>query len=78
MQTLDKVFVVDVRENSDNGDNDNYVTLQPKLANYRAILSYDSAGNANVTIVRASDDAIMLDASLDNGEINDMDTEFFA
>ena len=71
MSELDEVFVVDVIADTDNKDNDNFVTLQPSLANYRGVLSYDSAGNANITIYRNNDDTVMLDMSLDNGEVNE-------
>lgn len=51
------------------------VTLQPKLAEYKAILEYDDRGNANITIeheVRG----VVLDMSLDNGEINEIEEGF--
>ena len=53
------------------------ITLTPKLADYYATLDYDQAGNANVTIIRKIDGVRILDMSLDNGEINQMDKEFF-
>jgi hypothetical protein len=77
MPKLDKVFKVEVNGTKFEEYEDNYVTLQPKLANYRGILSYDRRGNANITVVRNSDNEVMLDASLDNGEINNMDEDFF-
>lgn len=52
-----------------------WVELSPMLADYNCIMQYDSAGNANVTIKRKSDNMVMLDMSLDNGEINVMELE---
>lgn len=51
------------------------VTLKPKLADYSARLEYDEFGNANITIehnVRG----VVLDMSLDNGEINEIEEGF--
>lgn len=57
---------------------ENYlITLAPKIADYHAILDYDQAGNANVTIVRNSDHVTVLDMSLDNGEINAIEAPLF-
>ncbi len=59
-------------------DGQNYlITLAPKLSDYHARLDYDQAGNANVTIVRNSDNMTVLDMSLDNGEINQIEAPLF-
>lgn len=52
------------------------ITLAPVLSEYTATLDYDEAGNANVTIKHKNGDTI-LDMSLDNGEINQIDLDIF-
>lgn len=73
---LPKVFTTEEWLN-DVGDKGYLVTLQPQLADYRATLDYDGAGNANITIVRKSDDVTILDMSLDNGEVNQLERGYF-
>lgn len=70
--SLPVVFSVDQHEDN------HYVKLSPQLANFSGELSYDEAGNANLTIRRKSDNTVMLDVSLDNGEINELNKEFLA
>lgn len=53
------------------------VTLSPLLANYKAILDYDERGNANITIQERGTDKVVLDMSLDTGEINEINEEMF-
>lgn len=73
---LPKVFKLEKWLN-DVKDEGYLVTLEPQLSDYRATLDYDGAGNANVTIVHKKSTITILDMSLDNGEINELDTEFF-
>lgn len=77
MVKLPEVFNVESFK-SDADDIGYRVTLQPQLADYVGIIEYDGAGNANLTIVRKSDKVTILDTSLDSGEINQLDTDYFA
>lgn len=76
---LPEVFEVDSYQNEDyeEGERSYTVALSPQLADLRADLQYDGAGNANLTITNKVHDCIMLDISLDNGEINDIEPDFF-
>lgn len=49
------------------------VTLAPKLADYQAVIEYDQSGNATVTIKNGNN--VILDFSLDDGTIFEINRE---
>lgn len=81
MRKLPEVFTIYNAKANDGVDYE--VELAPKLADYKAILFYDSRGNANITVIRKANkkagitESVVLDMSLDNGEINDIEQGFF-
>lgn len=65
---------------TDNGNDEasKVVELRPALAIYKAQLEYDDSGNANLVIRENGTDGIVLDMSLDSGEVNYINKGFFS
>lgn len=75
LNQLSRVFKLDYSPSDEDESADGNITIQlaPKLARYHATLHYDQSGNANISIYDPSQHRHILDMSLDNGEINEID-----